>query len=375
MKGRRATSGVLLLFALAATSCARFRPAEDGGVTRIRQRAAEAGLVLPDPLEATEAMHRVALDEVGLHGTEIERIERLARFLNDSSRLDFRYGARLTLTARQAFLARQGDCFAYANLFAAMARGLRVPVHFVRIQSVHHFEEHGDSFFVLSHIAVSYSSGPATAVAEMPGLVSDWRLSFYRDISDEEAAVLFYNNRAVDLMEEQDLAGAARLLRFLTESAPSIADPWNNLGVSLLRKKKYDEALELLDHAMARFPDFAPLFANGALAAAGAGQPALAKTLADKGRSLSKDDPYLIFGQGLGEMAQQNSSAAAALFLEAVRLKPDNALFLGWLASASLSAGKPNEARNAFLRARELAPNLPLIRALEANHPELSAVR
>jgi len=126
---------------------------------------------------------------------------------------------------------------------------------------------------------------------------------------------------------------------------------------------------------MARFPDFEPLFANGALAAQGVGQPALAKTLADKARSLSNDDPYLFFGQGLGEMAQQNSSAAVALFLEAVRLKPDNALFLGWLASANLSAGKPTEARNAFLRAREIAPNLPLIRALEANHPELAAIR
>ena len=347
----RDTLGVLVAVALAMGACAPWRGTDEDGIARVRERGARVGLSLPDPLEETQSMQQAAFDEVGLFGTEIERLQRLARFINGSTKLNFKYGARRTLTAREAFDARQGDCFAYANLFLAMARRLRVPVQFVRVESIRTFEEHYDSFFVAGHIAVTFSSGPSTLIAELPGLVSDWRQSLYKNISDEDAAVLFYNNRAVDLMESQDLAGAAKLLRFLTEVG-SVADPWNNLGVVLLRQKRYDEALAVLERAIARFPDFEPLYANGALAANGAHRPALAHTMAEKARSLVKDDPYLMFAQGLDEMARQNAAAAVAFFREAAKLKPDNPLFLAWLASAYLSAGKPTEAREAFVRAQ-----------------------
>jgi tetratricopeptide (TPR) repeat protein len=252
-----------------------------------------------------------------------------------------------------------------------MARYLSVPVQFVRIRSIRVFEERGGSFFVEGHIAVGYSKGDSTLVADMPGLVMDWRLALYETISDEEAATLFYSNRAVDSMEEGDLAGAAGLLRFLTEVEPSVPNPWSNLGVVLLRQKKYEEALALLQRAIARFPDFQPLYVNGALAANRAGHHELSEFLAERGRSLSNDDPYLLFGQGLNELARRNAASAAALFEEAARLKPDSVLFLVWLVRASLSAGEPTVARAAFRRAREIAPNFSMIRELQSSHPEL----
>jgi tetratricopeptide (TPR) repeat protein len=365
----------LLLVALATACCAPLRPDDESGITVIRQRAIQAGLELADPLETTVRMQRAAIEGVGLQGTPVERLQRLARFLLDSTGLNFRYSSRRSLTAPDAFEAREGDCFAYANLFAAMARALRVPVHFVRLRSMRAFEEYGDSFFVEGHISVAYSDGAEAFVADIPGSVADGQLVMYEGISDREAATLFFSNRGADQIQAGDLAGAAKLLRFLTVVEPEVPEPWSNLGVVLLRQKRYRDALELLRRAIARFPEFQPLYANCALAADGAGDDGLARNLAAIGRRLAGDDPYLLFGRGLAELERQNFARAAALFKAAARIKPGNAVFHLWLASASLSAGDERVARAALQRARAIAPNLPMLRALESSRPDLAVTK
>ena len=89
-----------------------------------------AGLDVVDPLAIDDEMRAAAVRAVGRHGTELERLQRLNRWLRGS--FGFTYDAAATRTAREAFHARSGDCLSYAHLFNALARHVGVSMGYVR---------------------------------------------------------------------------------------------------------------------------------------------------------------------------------------------------------------------------------------------------
>jgi len=67
-----------------------------------------------------------------------------------------------------------------------------------------------------------------------------------------------------------------------------------------------------------------------------------------------------------------------ARFTQAVRqleraseAKPDSPIILGWLARSYLEAGRSRDGREAFWRARRLAPRQSFLDQLEKQYPEL----
>ncbi|MGK3946725.1 hypothetical protein ABK046_51230, partial [Streptomyces caeruleatus] len=61
-------------------------------------------------------MREAALREVGRQDTELDRLQRLNKYLRGTTGLGFTYDATATLTAREAWEARRGDCLSYAHL-------------------------------------------------------------------------------------------------------------------------------------------------------------------------------------------------------------------------------------------------------------------
>jgi tetratricopeptide (TPR) repeat protein len=301
------------------------------------------GLPLEDPLQLSAASkHRLQL-EASEAGGERTQMKKLLRFLIDTDGLAFQYRPSRTLNAEAAFQAREGDCMSYAMLYVASARSLGIPVHFVRITQLPVFWEDGGRFFTSSHIAVEFGHDSwqedAMVVDFSATHTSEWRVSLYDPIDDETAFVLFHSNRAVEYLLKDDYVTAEHILRFLLDHAPQQAEVYSNLGIVLMRLKRYQEATDLYATAIARFPRFVPLYTNAVNAATASGNVGMVKLWSAAGRKVAKADPAFAFGEGMLAFRQGDYPAAAERFSQALEVNPDDITLLAWTARAYLSAG------------------------------------
>jgi tetratricopeptide (TPR) repeat protein len=349
--------------------------AQPADPVKLVEEARAEGLAIENPLEIDAGMKAAVDAAVSRSSRPEERLRVLRDFLRN--RLEFRYASSRTLSAREAWRQRRGDCMAFTNLFVALARHLDIDAYFVHVREVTDYYERAGGFFVSSHVAVGQGSGASAKVIDISRELSlwremsDWRLAAYRSIDDGEALALYHNNVAVDWMLGGRTEEAERLFRFWIERAPAAAELQNNLGVLLNRRGRYGEALSLLARAIDAFPTFKPLYTNGIQAARGARRLDVAAALSRRGQDLDHDDPFFIFARALN-LYQDDAYRAAALELERAReAKPDSAVILAWLTRAYLRAGQREEGARAFERIRELAPGGALERDLLAQFPEL----
>lgn len=368
---------VIALFAAAlSTGCAAgAKPAADPGAhATVEQRIAEAraeGLVLENPLEIDESMKKAAARMVNRNADPARRLRNLARFLTDSGFVNFEYTQNQSLTAKQAYQQRRGDCMAYTNLFLALARALGIDAYFVHVREVQNYYERAGWFFVSSHVAVGYGVGPAAEVIDFANEISDWRLALYSIISDDAALALYYNNVAVDHMVSGRTEDAEHLFRFWLAREPSVAELYNNLGVLLNRQKRYKESLPVLAEAIRRFPTYAPLFTNGLAAARGAGRTDLVSIYEERGAQAEYQDPFFIFARAMSFYHDDRYAQAAALLERARDVKPDSPVILAWLTRAYLAGGKREKGLETFEKVKALGPTPDVIKDLKTQFPDL----
>ena len=337
-------------------------------------------LDLQDPFALDPTIEAVADREIGRSGSPHERLKRIIRYLTDHVGLAFRYRSNLTLTARQAFEQKQGNCLAYTNLIVAIARYLGVPAYFIHVQEPGGFYEKDGLYYVASHMAVGYggpdpgsqSISPEMTVVDLNSEVTDWAPWMYEPIDDVTAFGLFYNNIAVARMEEGDFPYAEKLMRFLIRADPRLKEVYNNLGVLYNRSGRYRSALRLFQDALRRFPTYQPLYPNAVDAANGAGDFALVRRLQAREVALRRKDPLLSFSLGLDRFRARDYSAAAEDFRRAIRSEPPSPILYAWLCRALLSEGQIARGRSAYAKAQELDPTLKALAILRRQFPVLA---
>lgn len=366
-----AARGALLAGCLALqVGCVRAASAPVAPSAVLTSARAE-GLEIEDPIQVSpQTMAEVAKKLESVTSSH-DLLKALRDHLYTSSDRPFAYAPHLTLTAERAYQERRGDCLAFSMLFASLARGLGIPVYFVHVQDVESFYERGGELFVSSHVAVGYGHGPNARIFDFKKEITDWKLSLYRSIDDDAARALFYNNVAVDWMIAGRRDDAKRLFRVLVERAPGVAEPINNYGVLLLRRRERQEALRVLTAGIERFPAYRPLYTNAILAADSLGMPEAVARLDEEVRRLSDRDPIYVFGRGMRFLGRGAYAAAVKDLSRAHDAMPDSAVVLAGLGRAYLGAGDVRRGKEALEEARRKAA-APLRRQIE---DKLAALR
>ena len=378
MLNRRTSLAVVYLGAAALLGgciTAPTRPASITAATMIREGRAQ-GLDLEDPLQTDAEMIKEVEDAVGHHGTQEDRLRYLHRYLSDAGYVNFQYLPERSLTARQAFRERRGDCIAYTNLFLALARQIGVRAYFVHVNQVKNYYERDGWSFTSSHVAVGAGHGPTAVIIDFSREISDWWLSVYETIEDSAALALFYNNVAVQQMVEGQRPEAERLFRFLLARAPELPELYNNLGVLLNRDHRHAEALTFLEAGMERFPTYEPVFTNALTSARGGGRPDLVRDLQKKGKSAAQADPFFLFAKGLSFYQDAHFDLAASELSRAHDAKPDSPVILAWLTRAYLTADRREPGLASFRRLQATVPPVTrLISDLQKQFPFLVPAR
>ncbi len=379
-----ASALVLLAAALACAPRPVARPPQVS-VGELIDQGTREGLKLENPFELDPEIDAIIEKEIGYVDTPIERIRRITRFLNDRGYINFKYQPDDSLTAREAFHQRKGDCMAYTNLFLGIARHLNLPVYFVHVSEARNYYEKDGLFFRSSHMAVGYVAGqlgdsatsPYVVVVDFTEEATGTGLMLYEAIDDAKAFALYYNNVAVDAMLKGDMAYSEKLLKFLLKGQPGLKEVTNNLGVLYMREGRYEDALVVLQEGMKGFPSYQPFYTNAVQAARGCGQFALAADLEAKGQELTRRDPFFLFNSGVHFFQSKDYAGAVRQFNAALRVQsknPNQHVLQAWLARAHLAAGQTEAGIEAFKKAQAASPNYNMLTMLRHEYPVLQSV-
>lgn len=324
----------------------------------------------PRPLPRSEALFELspAMQQFiaeRLRGPMRQRGPQLGLFhaLSDGGHLRIDYDASRTRTAAEAFEARAGNCMSLVLMTAALARelGLSVSFQLVEVPEIWTLSER----FVLlnGHVNLSLGAMPRGLSSREMGRytidfqpVEDARLSRVRPLAESTVVAMFFNNRAVELMEQGQLDEAFAHLRAALRSDPQHLNSLNTLGVLYRRAGDVGRAEQSLRLLLQVEPDNPHAGANlaGLLHELGRGEEALALE-----RSLPPP-PFADFSRGLKLAAAGDWSAALQAFERQLRRSPDFHGLHFQLARAHLKLGHLRQAKHHLELAEEQAPTMAL---------------
>lgn len=353
-----------------ASGCVR---AEIAGPSRILASVRAEGLSLEDPIAVAPETIAEVEKELASVTDQDERLRALRDLLYTKADRPFEYAPHLTLTAQRAYEQRAGDCMAFSMLFAALARGVGLPVYFVHVRDVESYYERGGELFVSSHVAVGYGRGPTAKIFDFKKEITDWKLSLYQNIDDDSARALYYNNVAVDWMLAGKTDDAKKLFRVLVDRAPGVAEPYNNYGVLLLRTRDFEGSLAVLDAGIARFPSYKPLFTNAIAAADALGRTSRVAELDAAMQKIVHDDPIFVFGRGMRLLSKGAYAAAVSELSRAHDAMPESPVILAGLGRAYIGTGDFARGAEALEEAKRNAA-APLRRQLDDKLAKLYAL-
>jgi tetratricopeptide (TPR) repeat protein len=197
-----------------------------------------------------------------------ERVEILVRAMFDPAVYGLRYDASAAVSGAEALRSGRGNCVALASVFIGLARSLGLDARYIDASDTVHETRYGDDG---STINFGHISALVTTSREKIGLdfARLGRPRNYDVLDDLEALAHFYNNvgfegveRARDRGEPLDWAEAERKFRLAVVVKPTFARGWNNLGISVARQGRLDEAASHYRTAAALDPLIAAPHAN-----------------------------------------------------------------------------------------------------------------
>ena len=319
-------------------------PAFDGG-----GRIDEPSLPnLEDFLAVDDDMRAYARNVLAPIANTRERVRRLAAdLLATGGPLGIRYDESRTLTAREVFHLKQGNCLSFTALTVLLAREAGLEAHFQDVPVLPQWHLSGGTFVVERHVDALIPLGSLNAVIDFrPPDAATY--STARVIEDANATAQYFGNLGVDRFTAGDLEGAYRLYRRGLQADPRASTLWLNLGVVLARNGQPADAERAYRAALSIAPGDLSALNNLAVMLEQVGDATGAAQLHARVERYRLQNPYYLYW--LGEQALQSGHASAAVerFAEAARRMPKEADFHFALARSLLAAGRPTEAERSF---------------------------
>ncbi|MEX2525399.1 MAG: transglutaminase domain-containing protein [Gammaproteobacteria bacterium] len=178
-----------------------------------------------------------------------ERVRALRSAVFDADGLGFSLNNELTLTADETFEQVRGNCVALANFFVAAARHLGVDARFQELERNRQRGEQDidsgeEGFRVIErHINVS---GNIIWRGRRARYVLDYLAVPEEDfgqstiISDQRAFAHYYNNIAIQHLQQGELETALQYLKKAILEDDRVDFVWSNLGVVYARRGDYE---------------------------------------------------------------------------------------------------------------------------------------
>ena len=260
------------------------------------------------PFQLSEEV-KVQVDELlDPTGDEKKRVQEIVDYI--FSGLDLQYELLPTRNADETFIARQGNCLSFVNLFVAIARYQRLNPFYVEVQDYQRWNYSNGVVVSRGHIVAGVNvDGDLNTYDFLP-----YKPKSYKDfepINDLTAMAHYYNNLGAEALMDGSVDRAEPLLRIASKLAPDFEKAMNNLGIVLLRQGQIEETVALYERGLEIHPESVPLLNNLARAYQEQGRSPEAMVLLDRLEEVNQTNPFLYVYRG--ELALAGGDVAAAL--------------------------------------------------------------
>jgi Flp pilus assembly protein TadD len=207
------------------------------------------------PFYATPEMTEWARTKLARYMTNTPdvRLQALQQAFFDPGEFEFEYDQARTLTAQDAFAARNGNCMSFTSLFVALSRSVGIPTFLVTVKRQPDVEIDDGLVVVNRHVVAGYRS-PTRMYTYDFYVASSNQVASRKVVDDLTASAIYHTNIGGLAIREDDLDGAVHNLKIATILAPDWAPAWVNLGVTYSRMGDHEAAFDALQKALAAEP-------------------------------------------------------------------------------------------------------------------------
>ena len=326
------------------------------GHERWEQRVIERHLdphMVVYPFEATPEMMDWAKEKLQLYAQKdvLMQLAVLQNALLNTS-YAFSYEKAKTLTAAEAFAAREGNCISFTSLFVAISRGLGIQTFLVAVRRAPSVERVDGVTVVNQHVVAAYQSPRKIHIYDF--YATSTEPYFYKRVIDDiTASAIFHTNLGADGIRRDDLDEARRQLEIATTLVPNWAPAWANLGVARFRMGDVDGALEAYRTSLLADPVNPTAFTNMAIAYRSLGREEEAQA-ALRAAAEDTSSPFTLIALADAEMVQGDLESAQRHLRRARRWDSREPEVYDALARLALHEGDATKAGKHARRAAEL---------------------
>ncbi|MBN1239397.1 MAG: tetratricopeptide repeat protein [Gammaproteobacteria bacterium] len=284
-----------------------------------------------------------------------QRLEKLLLGMRDAGLFELEYTNDVTLTARETFHGKRGNCLSFTMLFVALAREAGLDVRFQLVEIPPSWSGSSDYVILNNHINALIRGG------HDPDYVVDFNVEEYkgnyatRTVSDDYAVALFYSNRGVEALTAGRHGESFEYFRRAIEAYPDISEPWVNLGVLFSSQEMMDHAEAAYLQGLAANPHNRSALVNLTELYRKRGDDARAAEYAERIRRYQQRNPYYHYSLATAAYESDRPREALELIDKAIRLKKDEHQFHYLRGLAFYELGDIDSARDSLVRARDYA--------------------
>ena len=267
----------------------------------------------------------------------LRRLRALIDAVFGADGLGFTYGDDGTLTARQAFEQRRGNCVSFSFMFAALARHAGLDARFQEVNdggpkrgNPKVFNRHMNVSVLIKGMEIEVDFKPYAEKAYLNRRV----------VSDSVALAHFYNNKGSEWLQINRLDVAEPQLEEALRLAPDFAPAWCNLGVLRLRLNDRVGAESAFRKAVALDPQLPSAARNLAALCFDNGYFDEADRLFRSAVQNGRKNPYKLYLSALEDLSRGKWRSAEKRLENAIRLAPTHGGFYRALAEVYEAQGK-----------------------------------
>ncbi len=305
--------------------------------------------------------------------TEHQRYEALRQWVFDRFS-GYQYDATETLSISNLVNDRKINCLSFSNLFIAAARYVDIPAQAQLVFAPPYWDAVNGAWVVNQHVNVY---GDIKVEKNSPVVISDstWHMNrndiYYspwngssvnkyratqryiadlnravvsvpfktQAINDLQLLALFYNNKASEAIQHNQLSLAYAYIKAALKSDLLLSSVWNNLGVLYQRQNQldlarqvYQVAIQLDDNAHSSKSNLSNVYLS-------LGELQKAEALEREVTAYREANPYYHYSLGEQSLAIDEYSTAADHFYKAIELKHNEQLFYYALAKTQIGLG------------------------------------
>jgi Flp pilus assembly protein TadD len=203
------------------------------------------------PFQITDEMAAWAHEKLTGNRTLMPEVqlEILQHSFFDKGEFEFQYDVVRTLTAEEAFAARNGNCMSFTSLFIGISRSVGLETFLVSVKRQPEVIKDQGLVVVNRHVVAGFKTPNKIHLYDFYATNTSPYVS-QRVLNDLEASAIYHTNIGGAAIRADELEEAVRNLEIAVALAPRWGPAWVNLGVARSRLDNTEEAFVAFQRAL-----------------------------------------------------------------------------------------------------------------------------